>query len=68
MRNSFDWFGFLFFNSKLLVALDAALWAASVLNRSLAHAAEAGEAAIVPPVSAHHSIDSYLQQSAPRTA
>ncbi len=52
MRNSFDRFWLLVVNLKLLVALGAALWAASVINRSLAHAAEVGEAAIVPPVSA----------------
>ena len=68
MRNSFDSFWLLIFNLKLFVALDAALWVASVLNRSRVHVAEVGKAAIVPPVSAHHSIDSYLQQSARRTA
>ncbi len=52
MRNSFERFWLLVFNSKLFVALDAALWAASVLNRSRVHAAEGGEAATALRVSA----------------
>jgi hypothetical protein len=52
MRDSFDRFWRLVVNSKLLVALDAALWEVSVLNRSHVHAAEDGKAAIVPPVGA----------------
>ncbi len=68
MRNSFDHFWLLIFNLKLFVALDAALWAASVLNRSRAHVAGVGEAAAALHVSVHRSIDSYLQQSARQTA
>ncbi len=68
MRNSFEHFRLLVFNLKLFVALDAALWAASVLNRSRVHVAEVGKEAAALHVSVHRSIDSYLQQSARRTA